>query len=443
MQSKSWLALSLVGVIGCADPASEPDAGGVDAGAAVDGAADDAAIDFEDAAVADAAIPLEDGAVADGAVTDAGPVDATGTDAAQPPVGEVIAPPYLMWSTQTEVTVRWETATASVGSVAYGPTPALDMLAVEPAPVTDHELRLTDLTPDQQNYYRIGFDGYQLPMRSFLTAPPDDDTTGYRFVVWGDNQNGVATFEGLVDLMIDEDPSFALSVGDTVQEGTRANFRNQLIGPISPLADHVPFLVAGGNHSRYTDPNLFDEYFSQPGDEHCFGWRRGELFFLVIDTEITSIDPGSPQGDCITGALGSAAATEASFRVALFHKPPRIEWWYGGLIAFTTEMEAPWVREQLEPMLEAYDVDLIFNGHNHLYAYSPEDVYGVTLVTTGGGGGSIDTDYWMWKVDDWPQIETTIHDFHFLSVDVTPDAMVVTAIGTDGDPIHQFTVTAD
>ena len=438
MYRRVCLIVALV-VIGCGSPGAEVDGGTADAPGMDDAAVGDAATGDGGAAVDAAAV--DDGAVVDGDPGDGAIADAgSGADAAEPPAGAVIAPPYLMWATGTEVTVRWETADPTVGSVAYGPTSALGATATETGAVTNHELRLTGLAPGQPNYYQVGFDGYRLPVRAFSTAPPDDDTAGFRFVVWGDNQSGTATFESLVDLMIDQEPVFAISVGDTVQDGTRANFRNQLITPISPLADHVPFLVAGGNHSRYTDPSLFDEYFSQPGDEHCFGWRWGPVFFLFVDTEDSDIAPGSTQGDCITDALSSAAATEATFRVASFHKPPRIEWWVGGLLAFTDEMEAPWVREQLEPLLESYGVDLVFNGHNHLYAHTPETAGGITFVTTGGGGGAIDTDWFVWDVGNWPEIETTLHQFHFLSVEVSATAMEVTAIGASGAPIHQFSV---
>jgi hypothetical protein len=235
---------------------------------------------------------------------------------------------------------------------------------------------------------------------------------------------------------------FAVSVGDCVQNGTRAEYREQLFAPMAPLADHVPFLVAAGNHERYGDSSasLFDEYLSQPADEHCFGWRWGELYILFIDTEL-AIDPGTMQGDCIAAALSSTEATTATFQAAAFHKPPRIEHWFGGAVAFIEEMEAPWIRETLEPMLEGLGVDIVFNGHNHLYAHTPETAGGITWVTTGGAGGDLDTDFFLWDVGDWPEIETTIHEHHFLSVSVASDAMTVSAIDADGVELHSFTVT--
>ncbi len=372
------------------------------------------------------------------------PGDAAPDAAPAPPPTAVTAPPYLMWMTQTEVSVRWETSTDVVGYVDYGAEGNINRRITEAIASRVHEVRLTGLAPGQVHAYRIGWDSYSLPQRSFRTAPPDGDNSAFNFVVWGDNQNGPDVFRGITSLMDTKAPAFAVSTGDCVQNGTRPEYRSQLFDPITSLADHVPFLVAAGNHERYSDSEqvIFDDYMSQPRDEHCFGWRWGPLYIMFVDSE-DPIDPGTPQGDCIIAGLSSTAATTATFRAAAFHKPPRIEWWGGGSVAFIREMEAPWIRETLEPMLEDLNVDVVFNGHNHLYTHTPKTPGGITWVTTGGGGGSLDTNFFLWRVATWPEITTTIHEYHFLSVEVDGPTMTVTAVGTDGSTLHQFTVAAD
>ncbi len=358
-------------------------------------------------------------------------------------LNQLSAPPYLMWVTQTEVSVRWETKQPLIGRVDFGPTDSLGRTLVEPAAVTTHELRLTGLTPDTQHSYRIVYGGGALDIRHFRTAPPDDSSAPFQFIVWGDNQDGPDVFNDLVGIMAEHDPRFAVSVGDCVQNGTRGEYRNQLFSPMSGFADEVPYLVAAGNHERYSDPNasLFNEYFSQPGNEHCFGWRYGGLFILFLDTDL-GLDGANGQRACIEAALSSEAATTAKVRAAAFHKPPRVEWWFGGFLAFPDSMEAPYVREELEPLLESYDVDVVFNGHNHLYAHTPETPGGITWVTTGGGGGKLDERGFLdiWRVGRWPQIETTIHAFHFLVATMDGDDLYIEAIDRDGEVMHDFLV---
>ena len=88
-----------------------------------------------------------------------------------------------------------------------------------------------------------------------------------------------------------------------------------------------------------------------------------------------------------------------------------------------------------------FDVDIVFNGHNHLYNHTPTTAGGITWVTTGGAGGMLDTDSALWKVADWPEIGTQIHEFHYLRVDVVNSEMTVNAIASDGSTMHSFTLT--
>jgi hypothetical protein len=348
-----------------------------------------------------------------------------------------------MWVTQTAVSVRWETAAAEPGVVRFGYAPdALTAGYSEGVSRTTHEVRLEGLLTGSTIYYSVGTEAGATPVKSFRTAPADGAGDAFSFVVFGDNQDGPSNFRGLTPRMAAYDPDFAMSTGDCVQNGTRAEFRSQLFQPLTALASTVPFLVGAGNHERYSDSgaSLFNEYMSQPDDEHCFGWRYGSMFVLFLDTE-NSVDPGSPQYICIENQLGSEAATSATFRAAVFHKPPRIEFWLGGRLAFPASMEAPQVRNILEPLFASYNVNIVFNGHNHLYAHTPELPNGITWVTTGGAGGTLDTQSFFWRVGTWPEIDTQISEFHFMHVNVVGSTMSLEAVAANGSILHSFSIT--
>ncbi len=353
------------------------------------------------------------------------------------------APPYLMWVTEDAISVRWETADSMTGTFTVT-TPDGPVEWTESSAGRTHEIRVDGLQPATEYSYRLTWDGGSGPAYRFRTAPGPGSDDPFSFLVWGDNQNGPENFAAMTPTMAGLNADFAMSSGDCVQNGTRGEYRSQLFAPIAPLARQTPFLIAAGNHERYSDSGaaLFEEYMSQPGDEHCFGWTYGSLYMVFIDTEL-SINPGSAQDACIRAALSSEEALAATFRGAIFHKPPRIEYWFGGVIAFPDSMEAPQVRETLEPLLESLDVDVVFNGHNHLYAYTPETPGGITWFTTGGGGGMIDTASALWRVGDWPQIAVQIHRFHFLHVEVDGNEMTVRAVSSTGETLHTATVTAD
>jgi hypothetical protein len=354
------------------------------------------------------------------------------------------SPPYLMWVTTDAVSVRWETATPTTGTVTIeSPDGELRQLQ-EPVAVTTHEVRVTGLDPATTYRYRVGsVGGSSSATWSFRTAPEPAVVTPVSFVVWGDNQDGEDIFATLTPAMAALDPDFAVSTGDTVQNGTRGEYRSQLFAPLAPLGRQVPFLVTSGNHERYRDTEaaLFQEYFSQPGNELCFGWSYGDLFFLFLDTELP-VNAGSAQDTCIRAALTSTEAVNATFRIAMFHVPPRIEYWFGGRLAFPAALSVPAVRETLEPLLESLNVDVAFNGHNHLYAYTPRTAGGITFFTTGGGGGAIDTNSFLWIVGDWPQITVQIHQHHYLHVTVDDDTMTVRAIAQNGSELDRQVIEA-
>ncbi len=359
----------------------------------------------------------------------------------EPTAEELLAPPYLMWMTEEAVTVRWETSTPVMGRVDYGLDAGLGMTARESEATTVHEIRLEGLSASTAHHYRISWDDKALPAKTFTTGPGESGGDAFNFVVWGDNQNGPETFTEIVPRMAAEEPSFGLSSGDCVEVASREAYRNELFAPLSSMADHVPFMVAAGNHERYGEAGLFDEYMSLPGDEHCYSWQWGSLFVVFIDTELP-LDEESVQHACVVDALTSDDAIAATFRAAIFHIPPRIEWWFGGKLAFTNAMERPPVRLTLAPLLESLGVDIVFNGHNHLLAHTPKTAGGTTWITSGGGGGTLDSDSSLWRIAEWPEIETTLHEHHFLSVSVDGAEMAVKAINVEGEEIHSFTVKA-
>ena len=353
------------------------------------------------------------------------------SDIAPPKIDDLRLGPWLGHPEPTAMTVLWETHSATIGRLVYGEDPEPSLVAQETTASQHHELRLMGLSPDSTVHFRLEGDGLLSKTWSFRTPPAS--AAAMSFVAWADNQNGPATFHALAAQMAVLQPDLAVSAGDIVQNGYEENYQGQFLGPLRDLAPSVPILVAAGNHEYYgdLDANLFDLHVAQPADEHCFSVVWGDTWFLFLDSEL-SVGPGSPQYQCIAAALDEPAFAAAGLRVALFHRPPRVEYWAG--TCWTGEAA---VRDYIEPMFEAAGVDLVINGHNHLYAYSPPAFPGgVTWVTTGGGGGGIDGE------DDfcttWDEIEFTSFEHHFLHVQVDGTSVSVDAIRTDGSVIHSF-----
>jgi hypothetical protein len=372
----------------------------------------------------------------------------------RPAEDELLAPPYLMNPTPTSVSVLFETRKPTRARVDFGTSPtALDRTVEEASATTTHLLRLTNLTPSTRYYYRVSHQDLALPTWDFVTARAPEDSARVEFVMVGDNQDGPATFQGLAEQMAALDPDFILHAGDCVQNGQRKDYRESFFAPLAGLGNHAPLVLAQGNHETYesgvftssASRALWTEYVDQPGDEHCFGLRWGSVFVLVINTE-DILRPGFPQFACVEEALRSEAALTATFRTALFHRPPLVEFWDSeanlpsDVTFFTFQMDAPDVRTYLAPLFEASQVDLVFNGHNHLYQFVPAWPSRVSWVTSGGGGGRLESGIPESRVNDWAPFvgNQVIGSHHFLHVIVERGVMSVRAIAEGGRTIDWF-----
>ncbi|MFT7579920.1 MAG: hypothetical protein ACI9MR_001587 [Myxococcota bacterium] len=374
---------------------------------------------------------------------------------------DLYAPPYLMDVRSSRVTVRFETRTAIVAEVLYGTDKDALTKRVTGPKATRHEIVLTDLTPGTRHYYQVQYADAAFPTFGFHSAPdplaPDANDARVEFVMFADNQDGPNNFAKLARLMAQRDPDFIIQAGDCVQNGVIEEYRRDFFGPLYGLGNRAPMTIGAGNHETYSSAvitsnesrALFDSMVSQPGNEHCFGFRWGPMFLMVIDTERPHAR-FTDQYDCIEAALSSDLAQDATFRTAIFHRPALTQYWspVAGLppesAFFTAGMDAPDVREFLAPLFNVAGVQLVFNGHNHLYQYVPE-YQGVAWVTSGGGGGGLEIGGEATRVNEWDAfIDTVIFgQYHFLHVAIERGVMAVRAVDIKGDIFHEFEVHAD
>jgi uncharacterized protein (TIGR03437 family) len=101
------------------------------------------------------------------------------------------------------------------------------------------------------------------------------------------------------------------------------------------------------------------------------------------------------------------------------------------------------VRDHIAPILDRYDVPLVFNGHEHSYQRShpirdgqpvesgPAAVY----VTTGGGGAP------LYAIFPRPTVAFGQSAHHFVRAEVDGSRMTVHAIRADGREIDRFTLS--
>jgi predicted phosphodiesterase len=197
----------------------------------------------------------------------------------------------------------------------------------------------------------------------------------FSFIVFGDNHSGLilndaATIKEIWHMNREDrfrkvPIDFVLNVGDVSLDGRRPHFVSYK--KIQELIKY-PVIAAIGNHD---DRELFSEFCGKR--EFSFADRNS--YFIVLDNAGGNITDA--QFLYLEEQLKKGREYDHIF-IAM-HKPPFDPYqqdWY--------DMDSkPWAY-RFRKLCAAYDVDLVFSGHKHMFKHEQFD--GVDNIVTGGGG---------------------------------------------------------
>ncbi|MET7685528.1 metallophosphoesterase family protein [Streptomyces sp. NPDC005423] len=370
---------------------------------------------------------------------------------------------------------------------------------------------LDGLTPGTTYYYGVGHDGFDpasAPHRStigsFRTAPARPE----RFVFTAFGDQGVSNAAVANDhVLLRRNPAFHLHAGDlcyadTVGQGKKSDgydptYWDLFLKQTEPVARSVPWMATTGNHDMeaWYSPDgyggqlarwsLPDNGFDPAGSPGAYSFVYGNVGFVALDANDVSYEitanlghTGGRQTKWLARTLSSLRAADAvDFVVVFFHH-----------CAYSTSQHASdgGVREQWLPLFAKHQVDLVINGHNHVYertdairdggvgravpigASTDPTRDGIVYVTAGGGGrdlygfpsgvkesyeghvtrhGAVETLEWTKgrhakaETAEWSRVR--YRGFSFLSVEAesgTAPKLTVSALAQSGERIDHFEV---
>ncbi|MGA1778835.1 MAG: LamG-like jellyroll fold domain-containing protein [Planctomycetota bacterium] len=310
----------------------------------------------------------------------------------------LVVEPYLQGVSRTGMTIRWETSRAVAGRVEYGTTAELGSVAEAAGESRMQEVRLEGLAPRTNHFYRIvagpaGGETVTSAIHTFQTAVLPEDA--FAFAVMGDTQNNPRMTETISQLALGHRPNFIVHCGDLVGTGSvKREWVHEFFAGARDILAHYPLVPTLGNHER--DARLYYDYFSLPDPEYFYDFRFGNAHFFVLDTN-RPVDPSTDQHRWLRE---TAAASDARWKFMVHHQPAYTsdsndygDTWKLG----ETGRGDPRVREHLVPLYEELGIDVVFNGHIHLYertwpirAGEVDAEGGVVYITTGGAGGGLE-----------------------------------------------------
>lgn len=284
------------------------------------------------------------------------------------------------------------------------------------------------LRPGRTYYYSVGHQGADAPGAAagqFTTAPAG--RPAFRFTAFGDQ--GVSyDAVGTSTLVRAQNPAFHLHAGDvSYAEDTGHGLVTDSYDPrvwdsffieVEPAAGHIPWQVAVGNHEMeaWYSPNGYGAQYGRfdfPGQATSskpptyYSFVYGNVGIVSLDANDVSYEiPANLgySGGAQTAWLGKTLAAlranpQVDFIVAYFH--------HCAYSTCTSHASEGGARQYWAPLFDKFSVDLVINGHNHIYertdplkAGAPTGAapigatvtaatQGTTYIAAGGAGDSL------------------------------------------------------
>lgn len=242
-----------------------------------------------------------------------------------------------------------------------------------------------------------------------------------RFAVIGDFGTGTIEQQQIADRMCSwrqtKPYDLVITTGDNVYDrGERSRFDEAFFTPYKCLHDAgVQFRSSLGNHDILTNngrPELNEPLFGFRGRNYVV--RERGVRFVIADSNQLNME-----------WLRRETRAEAGDRwtIVVFHHPV--------YSSGTEHGSTPGFRPKLPRLFRRRGVDLVLNGHDHVYFVSKE-LRGIRYVVTGGGGARI----YGCERKDFTARCITHH--HFLYVVAGPDEIKVSAVPDEDPPFHTF-----
>jgi 3',5'-cyclic AMP phosphodiesterase CpdA len=237
------------------------------------------------------------------------------------------------------------------------------------------------------------------------------------------------------DLITGLESDLILHTGDLIYEhGAPEKFDSFFFNLYAEILTGTPFYPTIGNHDKHTRGGKpwFDTFYLPKNDtelnESNYSFDFGPAHFVSLDINVW--DGYTDRHETVSVAQlewleADLASTDRDWIFVFFHAPP-----YSSGPRPSDE-----ARELLVPILEQYGVDMVFNGHDHIYERTVP-INGVVYIVTGGGGAGVETDIVPEEFSAYAE-----GVLHAVQVKINGNSLTLTALRTDGSVLDTLQLT--
>ncbi len=314
----------------------------------------------------------------------------TGMGVTPPSVPVITRGAYLNVATPNSIIIRYRTDINTSSKIVYGTTPSVftDSVSLLTG-TTEHIVQLSGLQPNTKYYYAIKADNSFLQNDStenfFITPPLAGTVKPTRIWVLGDMGFGSVEQNQVRDAYYNYTGNtytdLWLWLGDNAyNSGTDAEYQNYVFeNRYEKMLKQTVVWPSAGNHEMYasdatTETGPYYEMFSFPtngeaggvpsGHKAYYSYDYANIHFVVLESTTASFRVNG--GAMMTWLQSDLAANNQKWTVVYFHHAPYSK----GSHDSDAESAMIEMRQNFNPILEQYKVDLVLTGHSHNYERS-------------------------------------------------------------------------
>lgn len=282
---------------------------------------------------------------------------------------------------------------------------------------TAYKATATELSPATVYHYAVGNkDGELSAEASFTTAA--EASEDFTFIHYTDTQNAFSsenqrseadysksTVESILANDEAQDASFALHTGDVVNDDWNDTEWELTLDALLALNNQMPHLYVTGNHdnANFIDHIHTDNQVEGMDSGVAYTSRFNGVQFIVLNTEHAN----ESDEDLAPAILDSQMAWfeeelqsaqdakengEIDWVFVAYHRPL-----FSSSYHSLEDESVQLVRDDLMALLDEYDVDLVFNGHDHnltvthALSHNPDKFGNAEVATAGETEGDLTT----------------------------------------------------
>ncbi|MEA3373612.1 MAG: metallophosphoesterase family protein, partial [Campylobacterota bacterium] len=288
--------------------------------------------------------------------------------------------PYLQKQTQESVVVKWQTPNDEKGCVLYGEQDFSKKRCEEKA-TRYHRIELNGLQKATAYLYKVEAESLKIDNsdRRFTTLS-DDESMRQRIWVLGDSGNyneGQQEVRKAMQSYLDgENIDTWLMLGDNAyRSGSQEQFNKGLFNAYPETLKKNALWSVIGNHDarRWAYYDIFEFPVDgeaggvASGSEKYFAFNNGNVHFVMLDSQTEDRGADSDMAKWLKKDL---SANKKLWTIVAFHHPPYSKGSHDSDSYYDSRGRMVQMRENILPVLEQYDVDLVLTGHSHVYERS-------------------------------------------------------------------------